>query len=57
MFKILNLKNMTREHAKKVLMLLDRINQEIDILGNAIRTTKLNPMPVPVHGNVKNRFR
>ncbi len=56
MNRILNFKNMNKEHAKRVLMLLERINQEIDILGSAILKTKLNPIPVRVKGNVKSRF-
>lgn len=37
---------MNKEQAKKVLMMLNRINQEIDMLGNAILNKNLKPIPV-----------
>jgi len=42
---------MNREKAKKLLQMLDRINQEIDVLGHMILKKKLKPAPIPVKGN------
>ncbi|MCG8306724.1 MAG: hypothetical protein MI975_04975 [Cytophagales bacterium] len=39
---------MSKEHAKKILVILDRVNQELDLLGNIIMQNKLKPIPVPV---------
>ena len=39
---------MNKEQAKKVLMMLNRISQEIDILGNAFLNKSLKPIPVRV---------
>ena len=44
----LNTNRMNKEQAKKVLMMLNRINQEIDIIGNAILNKNLKPIPVRV---------
>lgn len=44
---------MDRNHARKVLKMLDRINQEIDLLGNLILQNKTKPVPVPI--KAKNR--
>lgn len=50
-----NMKKMNEDNAKKILMMLDRINKEIDFLGNAILKDKVEP--VPVHVNRNGRFR
>lgn len=39
---------MNRERAKTVLMKIERINQEIELLGNLILRNKLKPLPIPV---------
>ena len=40
---------MNSKEAKKVLLMLEKINREIDILGNIITKPKLKPIPVPVN--------
>ena len=44
---------MNRNRARKVLQMLDRLNQEIDYLGNIILQNKTKPVPVPA--KAKNR--
>lgn len=39
---------MNREKAKKLLQMLDRINQELDVLGHMILDKKLKPAPIRV---------
>lgn len=46
---------MDKKRAKKVLAMLDKINDEIVILGNIIIKSKLKPVPVPI--KTKDRFR
>lgn len=46
---------MDKKQAKKVLAMLDKINDEINILGNIILKRKLKPVPVPI--KTKDRFR
>jgi hypothetical protein len=38
---------MNTERAKNVLQMIDRISQEIDLLGKLILQRKLKPVPVP----------
>lgn len=42
---------MNKVQAKKVLRMLERINQEIDLLGNVILNRKLKPSAIPVKRN------
>jgi len=44
---------MNREQAKKLLKMLDRINQEIDLLGEMIVNNKLRHVPIPVKTKIK----
>ena len=46
---------MKSKQAKKVLMMLDRIGQEIDVLGNIILQRRIKTVPVPVKN--KDRFK
>lgn len=46
---------MNKDHAKKVLKMLDRLNQEIDLLGNIILKNKMKPIPVRI--KIKDGFR
>ena len=39
---------MNTERAKTILQKIDRISQEIDLLGKLILQRKLKPIPVPV---------
>ena len=48
---------MNKEQAKKILLMLDRINQEIDLLGNTILNKTLKPAPIRVKGTDKIRFK
>lgn len=48
---------MNKEQGKKILMMLDRINQEIDLVGNAILNKTLKPTPIGVKGTNKIRFK
>lgn len=48
---------MNKEQAKKVLRMLDRINQEIDFLGHTIFNTALKPAPVKVKSTDKFKFK
>lgn len=48
---------MNKEQAKRVLLMLDRINQEIDLLGNTILNKSLKPAPVKVKITDKFRFK
>ena len=48
---------MNKEQAKKILLMLDRINQEIDLVGNAILNKTLKPAPIGVKGTNKIRFK
>jgi hypothetical protein len=46
---------MNKKQVKKVLLMLDRINQEIDILGNMMFNASLKPVPIKVKD--ENKFR
>ncbi len=46
---------MNKEQAKRVLVMLDRVNQEIDLLGSIILNKSLRP--VPVKAKIANKFR
>jgi len=48
---------MNSKQAKRVLMMLDRIGQEIDLLGNIILQRKIKPIPVIVKGKDRIKFR
>jgi hypothetical protein len=48
---------MNKEQAKRALVILDRINQEIDVLGNSILNKSLKPAPVKVKITDKFRFK
>lgn len=48
---------MNKEKAKKVLLMLDRINQEIDLLGNMIFNKALKPASIKVKSKDKIRFK
>ena len=48
---------MNKEQAKKVLKMLDRINQEIDLLGNTIFNPALKPAPIKVKSTGKFRYK
>ena len=48
---------MNKIQAKKVLLMLDRISQEIDILGNTILNNPLKPVPMSVKNTEKFRFK
>ena len=48
---------MNKEKAKKILMVLNRINQEIDILGNKLLNKQLKPAPVKVKSPGNFRFK
>ena len=47
---------MNKIRAQKVLMLLDRINKEIDILGHALLKNTLKPVPLKAKDNLQDRF-
>jgi hypothetical protein len=47
---------MNKEKAKKALLMLDKINQEIDLLGNTIFNKTLKPAPIKVKSSDKFRF-
>lgn len=42
---------MKQSQLKKILQVLDKLNQEIDVLGNSVLKTPLKPMPIPVRTN------
>lgn len=48
---------MNKERAKRILLMLDRINQEIDVLGKTIFNKNLKPAPIKVKSTDKIRFR
>ena len=48
---------MNKLQAKKVLLMLTRINQEIDLLGNIVLNKTLKPVPVKVKNTDKYRFK
>ena len=48
---------MNKIQAKKVLQMLDRIGQEIDILGNTILNNSLKPVPVSLNNTEKFRIK
>ena len=48
---------MNKEQVKKVLLMLDRINQKIDILGNTMFNTSLKPVPIKVKSGDKFRIK
>lgn len=47
---------MNKDNARKILKMLDRINQELDFLGNAILREKVEPVPVRVKNEDKFRI-
>ena len=48
---------MNRTQAKKVLQMLERINQEIDLLGNVILNKGLKHVPIPVKDQNIGKFK
>lgn len=47
---------MDMNQANRVLAMLDRINKEIDVIGNIILKRKVKPVPVPVRSKGGFRF-
>ena len=48
---------MNKKQVKEVLLILDRINQEIDILGNMMFNASLKPVPIKVKSEDKFRIK
>ena len=48
---------MNKKQVKKVLLMLDRISQEIDILGSTMFNASLKPVPIKVKSGDKFRIK